>query len=210
MRSILFLFGIIFHYCSIHLLHYSGLLFRYIYAGYVSRKFKTFDLGSFVEYPLFVVGGQHIEIGSQVTIGQRLRIETFEEYRGAKFSPIIKIGNNVGINHDCHIGAINSIIIGNNVLIASKVYISDHSHGHIDLGDLLLPPVERPLVSKGGIVIEDDVWIGEGVAILPGVTIGKGSIVGANAVVTRNVPAYTIVGGVPAKIIKKIDNDDQI
>jgi len=177
---------------------------RVIYSGYVSKKFKKFSFGSIVEYPLYVTGGKNIEIGKDVHLGQRIRIETFEEYRGTHFKPRIKIGDAVGINHDCHIGAIESIEIGNNVLIASKVYISDHSHGSTGLNDLELPPVCRPLVTKGKIIIEEDVWIGEGAAILPGVKIGKGAIIGANAVVTKDVAPYTVVGGVPARIIKQL------
>jgi len=94
--------------------------------------------------------------------------------------------------------------IGNNVLIASKVYIADHSHGDTSLAHLSLPPVCRPLFSKGKVIIEDDVWIGEGAAILPGVVIGRGAIIGTNAVVTKDVDPYTVVGGVPARIIKKL------
>jgi len=89
-------------------------------------------------------------------------------------------------------------------LIASKVYIADHSHGDTSLANLSLPPVYRPLFSKGKVIIEDDVWIGEGAAILPGVVIGRGAIIGTNAVVTKDVDPYTVVGGVPARIIKKL------
>ncbi|MBR4243334.1 MAG: hypothetical protein IKR98_05525 [Bacteroidaceae bacterium] len=63
----------------------------------------------------------------------------------------------------------------------------------------------RPIVSKGPVVIEDNVWIGEMACIMPGVTIGRGAIVGANAVVTHDVPPYTLVAGNPARIIKQID-----
>lgn len=64
--------------------------------------------------------------------------------------------------------------------------------------------------SKGGIVVEDDVWIGFGATILDGVTIHQGAIVGAGAVVAKDVPPYTIVGGIPAKPIKKRFNDDVV
>lgn len=64
------------------------------------------------------------------------------------------------------------------------------------------------LISKGPVVIEDNVWIGEHACIMPGTTIGKGSIVGANAVVTKDVPPYSLVGGVPAKLIKTLATDE--
>ena len=69
----------------------------------------------------------------------------------------------------------------------------------------MVPPIKRELRTKGEVVIGDNVWIGDKASILPGVIIGKGSIVGANSVVTKDVPPFTVVGGNPAKIIKKLD-----
>lgn len=69
-----------------------------------------------------------------------------------------------------------------------------------------IAPNKRPLVSKGTVVIEDNVWIGEMVCIMPGIRIGKSSIIGANAVVTKDVPSYCVVGGNPAKVIKNLDS----
>ncbi|WP_343567419.1 acyltransferase [Sphingobacterium sp.] len=202
-KKILFYIGKTLHFCLNRTVYPVQFLFRYVYSGLVSSKFKSFHFGSFVEYPLYLTGGKNIEIGRHVIIGKRLRIETFDEYRGAKFNPFIRIGDFVGINHDCHIGAIECVEIGNNVLIASKVYISDHSHGNTSIEHLLMPPVNRPLVTKGKVIIEDDVWIGEGAIILPGVKIGRGAVVGANAVVTKDVRPYAVVGGVPAKVLKE-------
>jgi lipopolysaccharide O-acetyltransferase len=122
----------------------------------------------------------------------------------------IKIGNNVEINDYVHIGAIQSVTIGDNVLIASKVFISDHNHGHYgtnnrhDSPDSI--PKEREL-SYAPVVIANNVWIGESVSIMPGVTIGKGSIIGAMSVVTRAIPPYCIAVGSPAKEIKKYNFD---
>jgi acetyltransferase-like isoleucine patch superfamily enzyme len=117
--------------------------------------------------------------------------------------PKITIGNNVNINFDCHIGAINEIRIGDNVLIASKVFISDHSHGDVGIEQMKIAPLKRPVVSKGPVIINNNVWIGEGASILPNVTIGESAIIGTNAVVTKDVPAFAVVGGVPAKIISQ-------
>ena len=84
------------------------------------------------------------------------------------------------------------------------VIISDNSHGHIILEEKDIRPVDRPLCSKGEVVIGDNVWIGDKVAILQGVHIGDGAIIAANAVVTKDVPANSVAAGVPAKIIKEI------
>ena len=88
-------------------------------------------------------------------------------------------------------------------MIASRVYISDHSHGNISSEDLKIPPAQRPLFSKP-VYIGKNVWIGEGSCILPGVTLGDNVIVGANAVVTHSFPNNCVIAGVPAQIIKKL------
>ena len=91
--------------------------------------------------------------------------------------------------------------------MASKIFISDHNHG--SYGDShsdspLTIPSERVSVSQG-VIIEDNVWIGESACILPGVTIGFGSIIGALSVVSKSIPPYSIAVGNPAKIVKKYD-----
>jgi len=88
------------------------------------------------------------------------------------------------------------------VLIASKVFISDHSHGDTSEKCMKIPPLERPIISKGPIIINDNVWIGEGVSILANVTIGESAIIGTNSVVTKDVPSFTVVVGVPARILR--------
>lgn len=153
---------------------------------------------------LVVVGARHIHVGNNFVAHDRLRIEAIDSNGPERFNPEIRIGNNVIINYDCHIGAVNLVEIGNNVLIASRVYISDHDHGTTSFEDMRLPPVQRRVVSKGPVVIKDNVWIGEGAVILANVIIGENSIVAANAVVTRDVPPFSVVAGVPARIIKTV------
>lgn len=175
-----------------------------LYTFWLLRQFKRIGANAFFAYPLSLKGGKYIEIGTDISCDQRFRLDAYDTYLGDKYCPVIQIGNNVSIQKDCHIGAINKIIIGNNVLLASKVYISDHSHGEITLEALKLPPAKRPLFSKGPVIIEDNVWLGEGVVVLPGVTIGENSIVGANAVVTKSIPKNSVAAGNPARIIREI------
>jgi acetyltransferase-like isoleucine patch superfamily enzyme len=146
---------------------------------------------------------QYISIGNNFSAEYNLRLEAWDKYGSQTYAPQIIIGDNVGLGTDVHIGCINKIVIGNNVLIASRIYISDHSHGEITAGALSIPPLKRPLISKGPVIIDDNVWIGEGVCILPNVHIGKNAVIGANAVVTKDVPSNAVVGGNPAKIIKQ-------
>lgn len=174
------------------------------YTLWISYVFKTPGSDNYINYPIYIDGGKYISIGNGCSFGKRLRLEAIDRYLEYQFLPEISIGSNVDISFDCHIGAINKVIIGDNVLIASKVYISDHSHGRINDKDLLLTPRNREIYSKGPVIIENNVWIGENVSILPNVTIGANSIIGANSVVTKNIPYSCIAAGNPAKVIRKI------
>ena len=186
------------------LLKYLGMRFNQFYSLWISNEFKKIESNFFIKYPIYLYGGNYISIGNSFSCDQRFRLEAIDQFCGDIFEPHIIIGDNVSLQKDCHIAAINKIIIGNNVLLASKVYISDHSHGQINIESLKLPPDKRKLYSKGPVIIQDNVWIGEGVVILPGVTIGENSIIGANAVVTKSIPRNTVVAGNPARIIKEI------
>jgi maltose O-acetyltransferase len=119
--------------------------------------------------------------------------------RGASFSrgTHLKIGDNSGIGINANIPG--EISIGRDVMMGPDVIVLSHMHNYTDL--------TRPMCTQGAtefkkVIIEDDVWIGIRVIIMPGVTIGHGSIIGAGSVVTKDVPAYAIVGGAPAGIIK--------
>jgi lipopolysaccharide O-acetyltransferase len=121
---------------------------------------------------------------------------------------LIRIGANVAMNDDVHIGAVESVTIGDRVLVASKVFITDHDHGCYGKGqihtDPRIAPGERPL-SASPVVIEDDVWLGEFVSVLAGVRIGRGAIIGTMSTVTRDIPPYCIAIGSPARVVKKFN-----
>ncbi|TDO21971.1 acyltransferase [Pedobacter duraquae] len=175
------------------------------YTIWLKREFRFFGANSGINRPIYLNGGKYITIGQDFHCDQRLRLEAIDEYEGIKYDPEIIIGNHVMIQKDCHIGAINKIQIGHGVLIASKVFISDHSHGEATSLSIKIPPLKRPLFSKGPVIIEDNVWIGEGVIILPGVTIGENSIIAAGSVVTKSIPSNCVAAGSPTKIIKELD-----
>lgn len=172
--------------------------------GFDVRHFKHFGEGSSLPTTCIIKNAKYISVGKNFYSLYNLRLEAWDSYANQSFHPEIIIGDNVNMNTDCHIGCINKIVIGDNVLMASRIYISDHFHGEINAAALNLPPMRRPLYSKGPVIIESNVWIGEGVCIMPGVTIGANSIVGANAVVTKSVPANSVVGGNPARIIRTL------
>jgi acetyltransferase-like isoleucine patch superfamily enzyme len=161
-----------------------------------------FSNARLIRLPFDIRNKKYIKIGNDFTSGFGCRIEAFPAEKDIKIC--IVIGDNVQINDYVHIGAIGSITIGNNVLMASKIYISDHNHGCYD-GYRSDHPMSVPIERKGickPVVIGDNVWIGESACILPGVTIGEGSIIGALSVVTKSIPAYSIAVGSPAKVVK--------
>lgn len=119
------------------------------------------------------------------------------------FTPKITIGEECRLGAFNHITCINQIQIGDRLLTGKWVTITDNSHGETTDEVLHLSPIDRPLFSKGPVVIGNDVWIGDKATILPGVTIGDGTIIAANAVVTKDVPPYSVAGGNPAQIIKQ-------
>ena len=170
----------------------------------LARRFKTTNGLARFCYPIKCSGLQYITIGKNFNSAKNLRLQAIDEYRNFHYNPKISIGDNVSINPNCQISAIDSIIIGNDVLLASNVFISDQSHGFNSLIDIHTSPADRELVSKGGIVIEDKVWIGQNVSILPNVKIGRNSIIGANSVVTKNIPSFSVAVGSPAIVLKKI------
>lgn len=118
-----------------------------------------------------------------------------------KLVPNLTIGSNCNFGAYNHITCTNEVTIGNNVLTGKWVTISDNSHGTTDGESLKIPPMLRPIVSKGKVFIGNNVWIGDKATILAGVTIGDGAVIGANAVVTKDVPNNGVAVGNPAKIM---------
>jgi len=146
---------------------------------------------------------QYIKCGENVVIGDNSKLLCWDSYQGQRNEkePEIRIGNNFNATRGLTIQAVNKVTIGNNVLIASDVFIIDYNHG---INPLLESYLNQPLgPCGGGVLIDDGVWIGNNAVILPDVHIGEKSIIGAGAIVTRDIPAYSIAVGNPAKVIKK-------
>ena len=174
-----------------------------IYTGWISRCFKNFG-SSNIYYPIRrLVGSNFITVGNNSSLGKNIVLTVWKRKESKYNSPSISIGNRCSIGDDAHITAINKIVIGNNVLTGKKILITDNSHGESIREQLVIPPSKRVLYSKGPVIIDDNVWIGEKVSIMPGVHIGKGAIIAANTVVTKDVPPNCVVGGIPAKMIKQ-------
>lgn len=155
-------------------------------------------------------GGRYMHIGDGTCFGDGVYLTTWDSFHCVingketeqKFTPCLTIGRNCNFGAQNHITCTHSITIGDNLLTGKWITITDNSHGTTDVDTLHLAPIKRPLYSKGTVVIGNNVWIGDKATILPGVTLGDGAVIAANAVVTKDVPAYSVVGGNPARILK--------
>lgn len=138
-------------------------------------------------------------IGSRVHICEHAWLNSKDDRGNGE--PTLTIGDGTYIGRFVHINAWREVIIEKDVLIADRVFISDADH---KFEDLEIPISRQGDEYKGSVIIKSGSWLGIGAVILPGVTIGLNSVVGANSVVTKDVPDYTIVAGIPARIIKQL------
>lgn len=179
-----------------------GGLIGFIYFG---------QLGLVIPLNSRISGRKKIQIAKGFGAGSGLWIDAIQTYGNISYSPKIEIGRGVNFGYDCHIGAVGNIKIQDGVLFGSRILVTDHSHGKYFGLDVSNPfetrPIDRPLGNSGSILIEKNVWICDGVVILGGVTIGEGSIVAANSIVTTSISPGVIVGGAPAKVIKKFSKE---
>lgn len=154
-----------------------------------------------VRRPICIRQKKDFRFGKGLSTGRNCRIEIFG-------SGLITMGERCQIGDNVHLVSSSSISIGNDCLFASKVFVSDTSHGsygtHGSAPTSL--PSERPLDSDS-VVIGNRVWLGENVVVLPGVSIGDGCVVGSGAVVTKSLPPNCIAVGIPAKPMKRFDVD---
>lgn len=148
-----------------------------------------------------VQNGRCICIDKGSVIGDNSKLLCTVEYNSESFDiqPKLYIGKNFHSTRDLTIQCARKVIIGDNVLCASNVFVIDYNHGMNPMSENYL---DNDLEISEGVIIKDGVWIGNNVIILGNVTIGEKSIIAAGAVVTHSVPPYTIVAGNPAHIIK--------
>jgi len=127
-------------------------------------------------------------------IGANVNIE-----KGATIAPSqFYLGDNSGIGVNCKIQS--HVSIGKNVMMGPHCFFCTENH---KFASVEIPMIKQGFTERRPIIVDDDVWFGYGVIVLPGVHIGEGAVVGAGSVVTKDVPPYAIVGGNPAKVIRR-------
>ncbi|MEZ0542592.1 acyltransferase [Fibrella arboris] len=173
----------------------------------LSKVFLQIDIpvSSYVSVPFIgLTGGRYIKIGQNSTIGKHAWLAAFDTFRDQRFKPSINIGDNVTIGNFFCLTAIDKVEIGDGCLFSEYVYISDHSHG---TDPRLGSPAIQPLHSKGNVIIGKNTFVGYRASILPGVKLGEHCVVGAHSVVTHSFPDFSVVAGVPARLLKNTDSN---
>ena len=172
----------------------QSLLFSFIYNGF----FKSIGSYSIIYRPFRIDGNKHISIGSNTIIQKSVWLYCVP-IKGQK--AILKIGNNCVFGYNNHITSVREVNIGNYVLTANNVYISDNIHG---FENIHIPIIMQQIEFKSSVSIGDGSWIGENVCII-GASIGRNCVIGANSVVNKDIPDFSVAVGVPAKVIKTYD-----
>lgn len=174
-------------------------------------KFANKQKNLRISLPRRIDNPKNIYIGDNVSIGPGSLLKTVVQYPGnskqaeemgidiQKFTPTLKIGNRVSATASLQISALNKIVIEDDVMFASNIFICDGLHGYENTD---VPYKYQPMFKIEPITIGRGCWIGQNVVIMPGVTIGEMSIIGANSVVTKDIPSRSIAVGAPARVVK--------
>ena len=148
----------------------------------------------------FVTIYAHPRATGEVRLAENVHLYRWTVVELGEGSGSLSIGANTYLQAGCTLNPfISNITIGQNCMIAARCIFMPYQHAYQETSR---PMREQRLTSRGDIVLEDDVWLGAHVCVMDGVTIGQGSIVGAGAVVTKDIPPYSIAAGVPARVIR--------
>jgi acetyltransferase-like isoleucine patch superfamily enzyme len=164
---------------------------------FIATGFYKWGHNSVVMPPLRVSGEQWISVGSGVHFGAGCWLNA--DPAKAVHEPVMLIGDGCSFAGGCVISAASLVRIGREVLVARNVYIADHDHAYLDTSQAIM---HQGVASVGQVIIDDGAWLGQNAVVTSGVRIGRGAVVAANAVVTKDVPDYSLAAGAPAKVVK--------
>lgn len=168
----------------------------------LSTQFERFGTGSRVAPPFRFWGLDQMRLGERVLINRDCWIHIADGNRPKAVKIII--GSNTGVGIGATISAAEKVEIGENVMMARNVYISDHSHAFSDPD---VPFMMQGIDCVRPVSIGRGTWLGQNVVILPGVAIGEQCVIGANSVVNRPVPDFSIAVGAPARVVKTYNRE---
>lgn len=187
----------------LHLRIYNWILSK-IFSILFSRTFGSFGKGARIISPVAIEGAENIFLGNNVFVAAHSCLAAVK-LTDSIFCELY-IGDGCKIGRFNHIYATNKIIIGRNVLTANNVYISDNLH---DYERIDIPILDQKIIQKSSVIIGEGSWLGHNSCII-GARIGRNCVVGANSVVTRDIPDFSVVVGIPARIIKRFDVDSNL
>jgi acetyltransferase-like isoleucine patch superfamily enzyme len=176
---------------------YARLLGRYLRRRFLTVagwRWRTSGMVFFGRRLSLQIGRRgQIRFGRFVWIGDGTKIRCHEG--------VVEIGDKTVFGQECTISAYQRVSFGEQCVIADRAMFIDFDHGVVDVEE----PIRRQGIYKRDVVVGSNVWIGYGACVLRGVTVGDNAIIGTNSVVTRDVPANAVVGGVPAKVLRMRD-----
>jgi acetyltransferase-like isoleucine patch superfamily enzyme len=155
--------------------------------------------GTIIQRPHRISAPECIDVGSRTLISRGALVQPILSNAGVTYTPKIKIGDDVYIGPNVYLAAMGGISIGDGSVLSESVYMNDATHGMDPEAGLIM---QQKLVHRGDIQIGKRCFLGLRCAIMPGVTLGDHCIVGINSVVTKSFPAFCMVVGAPARIIK--------
>lgn len=165
-------------------------------------RFASFGERSIVHPPALIIGHQRIHVGDDVVVHPHAFFSVVDEHEGKAYDARLVIGDRVRIGFSLSIACCGSIRIEDDVLISDRAFIGDTYH---EYRDVTRPVSQQGLAAPRSVLIGRGAFIGISSAVLAGVTVGEGAYVGANAVVTKDLPPFSVAVGNPARVIRHWD-----
>lgn len=174
-------------------------IYSFFFCSFLRLRRMKLPFSSFIRFNHKVKGADCISIGKGTRIHRNCSLLCYKKNHNQKLEPHLRIGNNVYINDGFICLVACDVIIDDNVVFGHHISLISENHG---LDPNCLSYLDNKL-ETGAIKVGQGAWIGDNVVVLPGVTIGEKSVIGAGAVVTKNIPEYSVAVGNPARVIKK-------
>jgi acetyltransferase-like isoleucine patch superfamily enzyme len=169
------------------------------YSFLIRREFKRFE-GSRVWWNCRIQNPEFMSLaGATIRSGSWLYAVTGDQ-TGRTFRPEIVIEEETYLGHNLHLTAVEKVVIERKVMIADSVYISDNYHDYRDVGRAVQ---DQMVYARGELRVCEGAFVGEGAKVLGHVRVGRNAVIGANAVVTHDVPDFSVAVGIPAKVVRR-------